>query len=166
MARGRPLCLEEREEISRGIAAGDSGRQIAGRLGRHYSVVNREIMRNGGRSADRASDAHQNAKASAQRPKERKLEHNPLLLAEINKGLHQKWLLGVITQQCRSASAGSDHPKPPGVEGGGVPRIRGVDPQPPRSAHDDLHCRLGLDYAVGGRPWTRPEQLLKSASDG
>jgi IS30 family transposase len=90
LAQGRPLCLEEREEISRGIAAGDSGRQIAGRLGRHYSVVNREIMRNGGRSAYRASDAHQNAKASAQRPKEQKLEHNPLLLAEVNKGLHQK----------------------------------------------------------------------------
>ncbi|WP_368071695.1 helix-turn-helix domain-containing protein [Nitriliruptor sp.] len=31
---GRHLTLEDREEISRGLAAGDSLRQIAGRLGR------------------------------------------------------------------------------------------------------------------------------------
>jgi len=93
--------LEEREGISRGIAAGDSGRQIAGRLGRHYSVVNREISRHGGRSAYRASDAHQNAEASARRPKERKLEQDPLLLAEVNKGLHQKWSPRQIASRLR-----------------------------------------------------------------
>lgn len=91
MARGKPLCLEEREEISRGVAVGDSGRQIAWRLGRHYSVVNREISRNGGRPAYRAFDAQRNAKASARRPKERTLEHDPLLRAEVNKGLRLKW---------------------------------------------------------------------------
>jgi transposase, IS30 family len=93
--------LEEREEISRGIAAGDSGRQIARRLDRHYSVVNREINRNGGRSAYRASDVHQNAEASVQRPKERKLEQDPLLLAEVNKGLHQKWSPRQIASRLR-----------------------------------------------------------------
>lgn len=91
MARGTVLHLEEREEISRRIAAGDSGRQIARRLGRHCSVVNREISRNGGRAAYRACDAHQKATASARRPKERKLERDPLLLAEVNRGLQQKW---------------------------------------------------------------------------
>src|SRR3954464_3233744 len=40
---------EEREEISRGIAAGRSMRHIAQGLGRSPSTVSREIRRNGGR---------------------------------------------------------------------------------------------------------------------
>src|SRR5246127_1793417 len=42
------LRLEEREEISRGIAAGRSIRRIAQGLRRSPSTVSREIMRNGG----------------------------------------------------------------------------------------------------------------------
>ena len=42
------LRLEEREEISRGIAVGRSIRQIAQSLGRAPSTVSREIRRNGG----------------------------------------------------------------------------------------------------------------------
>ncbi len=49
--RGRGLADEEREEISRGIAAGESGRDVALRLGRHYSVINRCGAREGYRSA-------------------------------------------------------------------------------------------------------------------
>ena len=48
---------DEREEISRGIAADQSMRQIAQRLGRSPSTVSREIRRNGGCSAYRASEA-------------------------------------------------------------------------------------------------------------
>ena len=102
MARGAPLREDEREEISRGIAAGGSGRQIAWRLGRHYSVVNREISRNGGRPAYRASGAQRHAKASARRPKERKLEHDPVLLAEVNKGLRCKWSPRQIANRLRA----------------------------------------------------------------
>ena len=51
------LRLEEREEISRGIAAGRPIRRIAQGLGRSPSTVSREIRRNGGRSAYRASEA-------------------------------------------------------------------------------------------------------------
>src|SRR6266702_8073620 len=51
------LALEEREEISRGIAAGRSIRRIAARLGRAPSTVTREIRRNGGYTAYRASEA-------------------------------------------------------------------------------------------------------------
>src|SRR6266849_3914228 len=51
------LRLEEREEISRGIAAGRSIRRIAARLGRAPSTVTREVRRHGGRSAYRASGA-------------------------------------------------------------------------------------------------------------
>ena len=45
------LRLEEREEISRGIAAGRSIRRIAQGLERSPSTVSREIRCNGGRSA-------------------------------------------------------------------------------------------------------------------
>lgn len=43
------LSLAEREEISRGVAAGRSMRAIAIRLGRSPSTVSRELSRNGGR---------------------------------------------------------------------------------------------------------------------
>jgi DNA-binding CsgD family transcriptional regulator len=51
------LRLEEREDISRGIAAGRSMRQIAQGLGRSPSTVSREIRRNGGCQAYRANRA-------------------------------------------------------------------------------------------------------------
>ncbi|WTN46242.1 helix-turn-helix domain-containing protein [Streptomyces sp. NBC_00631] len=43
--------------MSRGIAAGESGRQLARRLGRSPSTVSREIARNGGRDRYRAASA-------------------------------------------------------------------------------------------------------------
>jgi DNA-binding CsgD family transcriptional regulator len=46
----RCLTMAEREEISRGVAAGEPCRQIAARLGRAPSTVSRELARNGGRS--------------------------------------------------------------------------------------------------------------------
>ena len=48
------LSLEEREEISRGLAAGDSIRAIAEALGRSPSTVCREVNANGGRNKYRA----------------------------------------------------------------------------------------------------------------
>jgi IS30 family transposase len=42
------LSLCEREEISRGLAAGESLRCVAARLGRAPSTVSREVARNGG----------------------------------------------------------------------------------------------------------------------
>ena len=53
----RTLRLEEREEISRGIAAGQSIREIARKVGRAASTVSRELKRHGGCAAYRASDA-------------------------------------------------------------------------------------------------------------
>ena len=43
------LSLAEREDISRGLAAGESLRMIAGRLGRAPSTVSREVRADGGR---------------------------------------------------------------------------------------------------------------------
>lgn len=55
------LRLEEREEISRGIAVGRSLRLIAQVLGRAPSTVSREIRRNGGSQAYRANRADRSA---------------------------------------------------------------------------------------------------------
>jgi transposase, IS30 family len=63
------LCMEEREEISRGIAEGLSDRVIATRLGRNQSVVWREIAHNGGRLDYRAYQAAERAEQAACRPK-------------------------------------------------------------------------------------------------
>jgi IS30 family transposase len=63
------LTLAEREDISRGIAAGESGRSIAKRIGRAPSTVCREIGRSGGRIAYRASKADIHAWQLALRPK-------------------------------------------------------------------------------------------------
>jgi DNA-binding CsgD family transcriptional regulator len=41
----RSLSMAEREEISRGVAAGEPCRQIAARLGRAPSTVSRELVR-------------------------------------------------------------------------------------------------------------------------
>ena len=58
--RSRALCalrLAEREDISPGMAAGESMRSIAKRLGRAASSVSRQITRHGGRSCYRANEA-------------------------------------------------------------------------------------------------------------
>jgi IS30 family transposase len=73
------LRFEEREEISRGIAAGRSVRWIARDLGRSPSTVSREIRRNSGSQAYRASLADRRAWDQALRPKPcRLLLHTPL----------------------------------------------------------------------------------------
>jgi IS30 family transposase len=47
----RHLTFEDREEISRGLAADDSLRQIAVGPGRSPSTISREVKADGGRSA-------------------------------------------------------------------------------------------------------------------
>jgi hypothetical protein len=57
----RRLSVAEREEISRGLAAGMSLRAIAVQSGRAASTISREVAVNGGRSRYRASRADQMA---------------------------------------------------------------------------------------------------------
>ncbi|WP_428849396.1 helix-turn-helix domain-containing protein, partial [Streptomyces lycopersici] len=73
----RHLSGSEREEISRGIAVGESGRQLAKRLGRSPSTVSREIARNGGRDRYRAASADEAAYARGRRPQQAKLAQRP-----------------------------------------------------------------------------------------
>jgi hypothetical protein len=77
--RASHLSLVEREEISRGIAAGLTARSIVGRIGRPPSTVSREIVRNGGRDAYRALAADAAAFERARRPKVSKLAANAQL---------------------------------------------------------------------------------------
>ena len=67
------LSLVEREEIRAGIAAGDSFRVIARRIGRAPSTVSREVGGVGGRGSYRATRADDRACLLAGRPKQCKL---------------------------------------------------------------------------------------------
>ena len=85
------LGLEEREEISRGIAAGRSIRRIGARLGRAPSTVSREVRRNGGCSAYRASEADARAWERALRPKPCRLARHPELRWRVAQKLALEW---------------------------------------------------------------------------
>jgi IS30 family transposase len=83
--------MEEREEISRGIAAGDSAQRIAARLQRPACTVTRELARNGGRSAYRASEADVSAWDRARRPKRCRLAAHPKLRYLVAGKLAADW---------------------------------------------------------------------------
>ncbi|NUV78325.1 IS30 family transposase [Streptomyces albidoflavus] len=87
----RHLSGSEREEISRGIAAGESARQLAKRLGRSPSTVSREIARNGGRDRYRAAPADATAYARGRRPKQAKLAQRPVLRTLVEAKLVLCW---------------------------------------------------------------------------
>jgi IS30 family transposase len=87
----RCLSMAEREEISRGVAAGESCREIAARLGRAPSTVSRELARNGGRHRYRAQAADAAAFGRAQRPKAAKLVTEPRLREVVEAKLALRW---------------------------------------------------------------------------
>ncbi len=88
---GRHLTLVEREEISRGVAGGDSLRVMARRLGRAPSTVSREVARNGGRDRYRALDADRAASQRARRPQVCKLASNKALRELVEAKLADWW---------------------------------------------------------------------------
>jgi IS30 family transposase len=85
------LSLAEREEISRGIAAGESLRSIARRLGRAPSTVSREVASHGGPRRYRAGDAERRALRRMRRPKVAKLAQCPRLRAVVEAKLEPRW---------------------------------------------------------------------------
>lgn len=108
MSGAEPLCVQEREAISRELSRGKSARFIGKKLGRHHSTISREIDRNGGPENYRAVAAQERYKRNKVRPKERKLAASPRLHDAVNEGLEQQWSPEQISQRL-----GKDYPDDP-----------------------------------------------------
>ena len=87
----RCLSKHEREEISRGLARGESCRAIAAAIGRTHTTVSREVDRNGGRERYRAHDADEAAWGRARRPKSSKLAVSSRLRGVVEERLELEW---------------------------------------------------------------------------
>lgn len=87
----RHLTHQEREEISRGVAAGLPIRRISAALERSHSSISRELARNGGRAIYRATAAGQAALMRAKRPKPTRLKQRPALLKVVKAKLVLGW---------------------------------------------------------------------------
>lgn len=87
----RVLTLAEREEISRGLAAGSSLRQIARRLNRAPSTISREVSRNTNPQGYRANRADEIAWDRARRPKRCRLALNERLKCLVASKLALDW---------------------------------------------------------------------------
>src|SRR5437773_4864027 len=87
----RRLSLADREEISRGLTAGDSLRAIARRLRRAPSTVSRDVAWSGSRSRYRAWRADREAIERGRRPKPAKLAIDSRLCREVERGLRANW---------------------------------------------------------------------------
>ena len=85
------LSLADREELSRGLVAGDSLRTIATRLRRAASTISREVVWNGRRNNYRAWRADRDAVRRGQRPKPSKLAVDSRLCREVERGLRAEW---------------------------------------------------------------------------
>jgi Helix-turn-helix domain len=89
----RAGCLShwEREEISRGLAAGVSLRGVSRQLGRAASTISREVRRNGGAASYRATRAEDRALLEALRPKPCCLATRPALRDHVAQKLAWNW---------------------------------------------------------------------------
>lgn len=98
------LTEGEREEISRGLAAGETLRGIADRLGRDPGTLSREFRRNGTGfpSGYRAHAAHRRAARRARTPRrERKLLTDPVLWMAVVTDLRKEWSPEEISMRLR-----------------------------------------------------------------
>ena len=85
------LSSAEREEISRGLAAGLSLRAIARGMSRSASTICREVNANGGRAKYRALMADRRAQRRALRPKQAKLARCRRLRSVMERKLEALW---------------------------------------------------------------------------
>lgn len=87
------LTSREREEISRGLAAGMSEHTIAAALARAPSTVAREVSRNSGTAGYRAFSARQRARcsASSRRHGKSRLAREDALREIVVEKLHERW---------------------------------------------------------------------------
>jgi IS30 family transposase len=87
----RTLSRHEREEISRGLAAGQRLARIARRLHRPRCTITREVQRHGGRIHYRAAEADQRAWTNARRPKRCRLAMHRRLRRVVARLLMHDW---------------------------------------------------------------------------
>jgi transposase, IS30 family len=85
------LSLEEREEISRALAQGESLRSIARALERSASTISREVRRHGGRCGYRGCEADKRAWDRGLRPKPCKLSQHKRLQRAVAEKLQMQW---------------------------------------------------------------------------
>ncbi len=85
------LSLSEREEISRGLAEGQSMRAIASSIQRAPSTVSREVGRHQGRVRYRAAEADRRAWNSGLRPKRCRLAIHRRLQKNVAEKLSLNW---------------------------------------------------------------------------
>jgi transposase, IS30 family len=105
---GISLTPAEREEISRGIACKQSIRGIAASLNRSPSTISREIQRNGGQRAYRATKADKAAWERAHRPKPCKLAMNRALSDAVSIKLKLEWSPQQISGWLRQEYPGNE----------------------------------------------------------
>ena len=105
-----PLRLSpaDREEISRGLRAGESCRAIARRLRRAPSTVTREVRANRGRNGYRAWRAELRRDRQARRPRTAKLARDRVLRADVAAMLERRW-----SPQQIAATLRREHPDEP-----------------------------------------------------
>jgi IS30 family transposase len=89
-AASQAMTFVERCRLEELLEAGYSKRTAADRLGRASSTIYREVARGDTGSVYRARTAQELVDANRARPKARKLESNPVLLAEVLQRLEQR----------------------------------------------------------------------------
>ena len=141
------LSLSEREEIRAGIAAGDSFRLIARRIGRAPSTVSREVGGVPGRGGYRATSAEDRACRSARRPKPAKLARNPRLRRRVRAMLCER-----CSPQQVSARLKLDYPDDPEMRIAAETIYQSLYVQSRGRFRKDL-----TKYLRSGRPRRRPQ---------
>ncbi|GEM_PF-2473660 len=143
------LSLAEREEISRGVKAGESLRTIAGRLHRSTSTISREVATNGGRIRYRAWRGEERAIRCARRPKVPKLVRCPRLRSEVERLLERRWSLEQIASRLAH-----DHPLDQEMRVSHEAIYRSLFVQAQGALRKELtawHCCIGRRGASSGR---------------
>jgi IS30 family transposase len=106
--REQALSFVEREEISRGLAAGLPFSRIAAGLCRAPSTVGREVARNGGRLGYRAAAADGRADDCARRPKRCRLAERRRLRTTVARKLQKQWSPQQISGWLRAEHRGDE----------------------------------------------------------
>lgn len=158
----RVLHCGEREEISRGLAAGHSFAAIGRQLRRCTSTVSREVHRHGGRARYRADVAEARAWRAACRPKPCRLVRLPALRAQVAARLAEDWSPKQIAEWLRRA-----YPDNPAMQVSHETIYQSLFVQARGALHRSLRRHLRRPRAIRRprqRPTHSPERILHAVS--